>query len=54
VGLAAGVGALGVWTLFCPVTSAFHVLTSHGGPLLLLGLIGVALAGVTVFLRRRR
>jgi hypothetical protein len=53
VGLAAGMGAVGVWTLFCPFTSAFHVLTSHGGPLLLLGLIGGALAAATVFLRRR-
>jgi len=51
VGLAAGVGAVGIWTLFCPFTSTLHVLAAHGGPLLLLGLAGLAL---TVFVLFRR
>jgi hypothetical protein len=51
-GLAAGVGAVGIWTLFCPFTSAFHVVTAHGGPLLLLGLAGL-IASVFVLFRRR-
>jgi hypothetical protein len=52
VGLAAGVGAVGIWTLFCPFTSTLHVLTAHGGPLLLLGLAGLAVAVFVLFRRR--
>jgi hypothetical protein len=51
-GLAAGVGALAVWTLFCPVTSLSHVLPSHAGPLALLAAAGLAL-GLAVRRRRR-
>jgi hypothetical protein len=52
-GLAAGVGALGVWTLFCPFTSPGHVLRSHFGPLVVLGLLGLGLAAAVVYFRRR-
>jgi hypothetical protein len=51
-GLAAGAGAVGVWTLFCPFTSPQHVLAAHGGPLVVLGLVGVALAASLVYFRR--
>jgi hypothetical protein len=52
-GLAAGVGALAVWTLFCPFTSLSHVLPSHAGPLAVLAVAGLAL-GIAAARRRRR
>ena len=50
-GMAAGVAAAGVWSLYCPYNSLAH-LASHIGPILPVALVGL-LAG-SLWLRKRR
>lgn len=53
-GAGAGMTADATWRLMCPVSDPWHVLTAHGGAILMLGALGALTAEVAARRRARR